>query len=127
MSITPADLRRRLEATRRDLKTLFRSLDLTGLPFRDIPREELRALGELDADCAEALWALDQPPGSLDAQAMVRDTLASLERIPAARGALLRLLSDSIQKQLPVIEEAVRPTISAVEIYEDIPRTKRGA
>ena len=41
----------------------LRSMDLT--PF-EIPQRLIRRLFELDADYAEALWALDQPPGTLD-------------------------------------------------------------
>jgi hypothetical protein len=36
----------------------------------------------LDADFAEALWALDQPEGNLDRRAMLRDTLAALDQLP---------------------------------------------
>ncbi len=50
----------------------------------EIPQKLLYQLFELDADCAEALWALDQPLGSFDVNAMVRDTLATLEQLPAA-------------------------------------------
>jgi hypothetical protein len=32
----------------------------------------MRDLFELDADYAEALWALDHPPGRIDVRAMVR-------------------------------------------------------
>ena len=39
----------------------------------------------MDADFAEALWALDQPPGHLNMAIMVRDTQASLVALPAAR------------------------------------------
>ena len=47
---------------------------------------------------AEALRALDQPAGALDVAAMVRETLASLQHLPAARdrfyrGAWLRAVS----------------------------------
>ena len=31
---------------------------------------------------AEALWALDQEPGTLDLRAMFRDTLAALDQLP---------------------------------------------
>ena len=56
-------------------------MDLT--PF-EIPQRLIRQLFELDADYAEALWALDQPPGTLDLKAMLRDTLAALEQLPKA-------------------------------------------
>ena len=74
----PADLRARLEAARLDLLALFRALDRMDLSPAEIPQVLIRQLFELDADFAEALWALDQQPGSLDLRAMLRDTLAAL-------------------------------------------------
>src|SRR5574341_62450 len=58
----PADLRARLETARLDLLALFRALDRMDLAPAEIPQRLIRQLFELDADCAEALWALDQPP-----------------------------------------------------------------
>src|SRR5881628_1294897 len=58
----PVDLRARLEAARLDLLALFRSLDQRQLSAAEIPQPLLRQLLELDADFAEALWALDQLP-----------------------------------------------------------------
>src|SRR6202163_4891015 len=80
----PVDLRVRLEAARLDLLALFRALDRMDLSPAEIPQRLIRQLFELDADCAEALWALDQPPASLDLKAMLRDTLAALEQVPEA-------------------------------------------
>src|SRR5438552_4981581 len=69
----PGDLRARLEVARLDLLTLFRALDRMDLSAGEIPQRLLRQLFELDADLAEALWALDQPQGSLDRRAMLHD------------------------------------------------------
>src|SRR6202023_4296356 len=80
----PSDLRARLEAARLDLLALFRALDRMDLTPAEIPQRLLRQLFELDADYVEALWALDQPSGSLDMHAMLRDTLAALEQLPQA-------------------------------------------
>src|SRR5262252_3405729 len=77
------DLRVRLEAARLDLSALFRALDRMDLTPAEIPQRLLHQLFELDADYAEALWALDQPPASLDLAAMLRDTLAALDQLPA--------------------------------------------
>ena len=77
----PADLRARLEAARLDLLALFRALDRMDLTPVEIPQRLIRQLFELDADYAEALWALDQPPGVLDLTLMLRDTLAALEQL----------------------------------------------
>jgi len=80
----PADLRARLEAARLDLLALFRALDRMDLTPAEIPQRLIRQLFELDADFAEALWALDQPPGTLDLKLMLRDTLAALDQLPEA-------------------------------------------
>jgi len=74
----PADLRARLEGARLDLLALFRALDRMDLTPSEIPQRLIRQLFELDADYAEALWALDQAPGTLDVQAMLRDTQAAI-------------------------------------------------
>ena len=84
----PADLRTCLEAARLDLLALFRALDRMDLTPSEIPQRLIRQLFELDADFAEALWALDQPPGSLDLKLMLRDTLAALEQLPEASAPL---------------------------------------
>ena len=55
----PPDLRTRLEQARLDLKALFRALDGLDLSPDEIPQRRIRQLFELDADFAEALWALD--------------------------------------------------------------------
>src|SRR5260370_30938918 len=51
----------------------------------EIPQSPIRQLFELEADYVEALWALDQPPASLDLPAMLRDTLTALDQLPQAR------------------------------------------
>src|SRR5712692_852259 len=70
----PGDLPARLEVARLDLLALFRALDRMDLSPVEIPQRLLRQLFELDADFAEALWALDQPEGNFDRRAMLRDT-----------------------------------------------------
>ena len=80
----PADLRTRLEQARLDLLALIRALDRIELSPAEIPQRLIRQLFELDADFVEALWALDRSPGALDLQRMLRDTLAALEKMPAA-------------------------------------------
>ena len=81
----PADFRTRLEAARVDLLALFRALDRMDLTPSEIPQRLIRQLFELDADYAEALWALDQSSGTLDFKTMLRDTLAALEQLPKPR------------------------------------------
>ena len=55
----PAGFRARLEGARLDLLALFRALDRMDLAPAEIPQRSIRQLFELDADFAEALWALD--------------------------------------------------------------------
>ena len=84
----PADLRTRLETTRLHLLTLFRALDRMELSAGVIPQPILRQLFERDADCAEALWALDQPEGRVDRRAMCRPALNSWNRALHCRESL---------------------------------------
>jgi hypothetical protein len=88
----PAGLRARLEQARLDLLALFRALDKMDLSPAEIPQRLIRQLFELDADYVEALWALDQPPSSLNLHAMLRDTLAALDQLPEARARFLTSL-----------------------------------
>jgi hypothetical protein len=80
----PADLRARLERARLDTLALLRAVDQAHLAPHDLPHAALAHLATLDADCAEALWALDQPPGALDVDAMIRETLTSLDALADA-------------------------------------------
>ena len=115
----PADLRRRVEDTRLDLLALYRALDRM-LLAQDIP-DELRELGELDADLAEALHVMEQPPGRFDYAAMVRDTLASLEGIPAAREKLLAGFDSATRDRLVERATATREVLRREEAYFAIP------
>jgi hypothetical protein len=119
--IVPADLRERLEATRLDLLALYRSLDRMALAPEEIPQRLLRQLYELDADCAEALWALDQPPGTLNLHAMVRDTLAALDQAPEAAARLRRNLPPRALPVLAHLEAAIRERLNPAEAYHSIP------
>lgn len=115
----PAGLREMLETTRLSLRALFRALDLLHLAQR-VPAE-LHALFELDADLAEALWALDQPIGRLDVAAMTRDTIASLDAIPDALRAFLGLLSAPARAKLEDCANAVRGSLVLSDAYLQIP------
>lgn len=118
----PADLRARLEQARLDTLALLRALD-HGLGSHATPTAPLRALAEADADCAEALWALDQPPGTLDLAAMVRDTLASLARLPRTRQDVREALPQQTRDQVTRLERDIRATLDSREAYNDIPGT----
>jgi hypothetical protein len=93
---------------------------------QDLPME-LRRLQELDADFAEALWVLEQPPGRFDLSAMARDTLASLNRVRAAREAFLATFDASTRAQLEARILATRSVLSAEDAYLDIPGRERSA
>jgi hypothetical protein len=96
----PVDLGTRLETARLDLLALFRALDCMDWSPAEIPQRLIRQLFELDADHAEALWALDQSPGTLDLHAMLRHTLAALEQLPAACARFRTKLPPRVQPDL---------------------------
>jgi hypothetical protein len=117
----PADLRARLEAARLDLLALFRALDRMDLVPAEIPQRLIRQLFELDADFAEALWALGQPPGTLDVKAMLRDTLAALEQLPEASARFRKNLPQRAHPGLARLEVTVRQNLLPAEAYNMIP------
>jgi len=115
----PTDLRSRLEVARLDTLALLRALDRALIPLPHLPHAELHQLYALDADCAEALWALKQPARSLDVATMVRETLASLQHLPAAR--------DVVRTRVPTpprveeLESSIRAELDPREAYNDVP------
>ena len=116
----PGDLRARLEQARLETLALLRALD-AGLTPEDAPTAPLAALAEADADCAEALWALDQPPGTLDVAAMVRDTTATLARLPRTRQQVREALPQQTRDHITRLERDLRQTLDPREAYNDIP------
>ena len=121
MAAVPSDLRPRLEKARLDSLALFRVLDRLDLSPPEIPQRLLQQLLELDADCAEALWALDQPRRSFNLRAMLRDTRAALNKLPAARKTLREKLPGRVQIRLADSETAIRATLDPREAYNGIP------
>jgi len=117
----PPDLRARLETARLDLLAQFRALDRMHLSPAEIPQRLIRQLFELDADCAEALWALDQPPASLDLYAMLRDTLAALEQLPEACARFRSNLPPRAHPSLASLEFTVRKSLDPAEAYNTVP------
>jgi hypothetical protein len=71
----------------------------------EIPQRLIQQLFELDADYVEALWALDQPRRSLDWHAMLRETLASLEQLPATRTQFRKYLPRRAHPTLESLED----------------------
>lgn len=115
------DLRARLETARLDLLALFRALDRLCLTADEIPQPELHDLFELDADFAEALCVLRQPLHGIDVEAMVRDTVASLEALPDARENFLQLLPSSSCQPLAALVKTIRQTLTVQDAYHSIP------
>ena len=93
-------------------------MDLT--PF-EIAQRLIRQLFELDADYAEALWALDQPPGTLDLKAMLRDTLAALEQLPKALARFRKNLPPRAHPGLAQLESNVRQSLPTTEACNMVP------
>ena len=117
----PTDLRTRLEHARLDLLALFRALDRMDLSATEIPQRLLRQLFELDADFAEALWALDQPSGALDSSAMLRDTSASLEQLTPACSRFRKKLPARSHSSLPGLELSIRGQLTQDDAYSMVP------
>jgi hypothetical protein len=117
----PGDLRARLEVARLDLLALFRALDRMDLLAEEIPQRLLRQLFELDADYAEALWALDQPAASLNRDAMVRDILPALDRLPSVSAQFRKKLPPRVHPILVQLERTVRKALKPKEAYNMIP------
>jgi hypothetical protein len=116
-----SDLRPRLELARLDSLALFRALDRMDLSASEIPQGLLRELFELDGDCAEALLVLDQPPPAFDVNAMRRDTLRSLDRLPKAREKFCQSIAERGRSRLAQLIPVVRQSLSSLEAYNGIP------
>ena len=117
----PPDLRSRLQAARLDTLALLRALDQALVPPAQLPQPQTHQLFELDADCAEALWALDQPAGSLDFRAMVRDTLVSLDELPHACAQVRARLPPAAHPRVLTLEKTIRARLDPSEAYNDVP------
>ena len=119
--LIPPELRSRLERARLDTLALLRALDQAPVSPAHLPQPHTHQLFELDADCAEALWALDQPTGTLDLRAMLRDTLASLDDLPDAREQVRSRLPAAATPRVLKIEKAIRASLDPSEAYNDVP------
>jgi hypothetical protein len=120
-SSIPAELRSELEKARLDSLALFRALDQMQLTPKEIPQKLIYQLFELDADCVEALWALDQPLGSFNVHKMVRDTLATLKKLPLARDRFRKKLPNPARPLLGQLESDIRTAINPLEAYNQVP------
>jgi hypothetical protein len=100
-----------------ELLALFRTLDHLLLAPQQIPQKLLRELFELDADFAEALWALDQPRSRIRVKALLRDTLSSLEQLPGRRQRFLETLSPGVRSRLEKHLPSTRISLEDSEAY----------
>ncbi len=117
----PHDLRQVLEEERLESLILFRTLDRLGVGEREVGKRALLELMELDADCAEALWALDQPARKIAPKPMLRDTLESLKILPARREAYVESLPKSLKAEVQSLRKRVELTVSPHEAYNCVP------
>lgn len=120
-AFVPPDLRARLERARLDTLALLRALDEAFVPPAHLPQPQTQQLFKLDADCAEALWALDQPVASLNFKAMLRDTIASLDDLPEAREQVRARLPATAIPRVLRLEKAIRARLNPTEAYNDVP------
>jgi hypothetical protein len=93
-------------------------MDLSPL---EIPQRLIRQLFELDADYVEALWALDQPPSSLNLHSMLRDTLAALEQMPELCSRFRKNLPSRAHPILGQLESTIRRHLDPAEAYCMVP------
>jgi hypothetical protein len=117
----PGDLRARLEVARLDLLALFRALDRMDLSPKEIPQGLLRQLFEKDADYAQALWALEQPEGSLDRRGMLRDTLTALDQLSPACAQFRKQLPARAHPTLEQLEGSIRKALNPKQAYSMVP------
>jgi hypothetical protein len=99
---------------------LLRALDQAHVSLPHV-QPQLDTLFQLDADCAEALWALDQPPRMLDRRSMGRDTLVSLAALPDARARVRAGLPAAASATVATLEPAIRASLDPREAYNDVP------
>ena len=120
LKVVQSELRDTLEKARQEQLALFRGLDRVNVSAHEMPQRELKKLMELDADCAEALWAMDNPNG-LNLKMMVRDTKKSLRLIPKIRKELLEKLPERVLTPLEKYVSQILTTLTSKDSYRDIP------
>ena len=76
---------------------------------------------ELDGNLAEALWALDQPEGSMDRRAMLRDTLTALDRLSPACAQFRKQLPVRAHPTLQQLVGNIRKALNPKEAYNMVP------
>lgn len=119
--ILPADLRQRLEEARLDNLALMRALDRVFPGGPPIPQSLLRVWYVLEADCCEALAVLERPPVRFDLRAMVRDTVASLQKLPAARDRVRAALPPAERRSVCELEAVIHAALPPEQAYDQVP------
>lgn len=112
-------LRPQLEEARLKLRALYRALDRMRVA-QDLPMQ-LRQLQALDADLAEALFVVDQPPTGIDWGMMIGDTRASLSRLPAVYEGFLATFDPPTRAALEERARLTRSVLSPDDAYLEIP------
>ena len=113
-------MRPRLENARHDALALTRTVDLLALTLDDLP-PAIQDLFELDADFAEALWALGQPVGAVNFRVVVKDTIAALNSWAPAYQRFVAALDPRTRARLVQRLPAVRATLLTADAYVDVP------
>jgi len=117
----PASWEKKLKLARLDLLALFRAIDQLPIDARELHQQTLHELFDIDGDCAEALWILDEPAVKFDMRRMMRDTRASLGCLAETRDRLMFYLTPPRQAALEDKVRAVRATLTEQDAWHAIP------
>lgn len=118
----PTTLHPRLASARLENLALMRALDRLHLADHLVAHPDMRAFFDLEADCGEALAVLHRPPSfAINWRTMVRETEASLKRLPAAREKVRRLIDPADRTQLLALEPILRESLDPAEAYDGLP------
>jgi hypothetical protein len=120
-SRVPRDWEETLKSARIELLALFRAIDRLPLDARELHQPTLHELFDIDGDCAEALWILDEPSEKFDMGRMMRDTRRSLGRLAETRARLIFYLPPPRAAELEAKVQAVRATLTAQDGWHAIP------
>jgi hypothetical protein len=115
----PRGFREEIESARLTLRALYRAVDRLKIA-QELP-PTLRRLFEIDADLAEALWVLDQPPARYNLRGMVSDTRDSLDRLPSATKEFFATLKPEDLAPLEQLALELRARLRPEEAYLDVP------
>jgi hypothetical protein len=69
----------------------------------------------------QALWARDQPEATLDRRAMLRDTIAALDRLPSVCAPFCKPLPARAHPTLQQLKGSVRKALNPKQAYHMVP------